>query len=93
LFFLGDAAGTDTAVSASLWVGTSQGSVLVIVINLAAPGEPRLTQPVMVSPSGKMLTKRINQIKGSLIKFSIPFPLYNREHLPNQRLYALRGFH
>lgn len=45
--------GTDTAVSASLWVGTSQGSVLVIVINLAAPGEPRLTQPVMVSPSGE----------------------------------------
>lgn len=44
--------GTDTAVSASLWVGTSQGSVLVILINLAAPGEPRLTQPVMVSPSG-----------------------------------------
>ena len=27
---------------------------MVIVINLAAPGEPRLTQPVMVSPSGKV---------------------------------------
>ena len=46
---------SDTAVSASLWVGTSQGSVLVIVINLAAPGEPRLTQPVMISPSGSAL--------------------------------------
>ena len=47
--------GVDTAVSASLWVGTSQGSVLVILINLAAPGEPRLTQPVMVSPSGNLI--------------------------------------
>ena len=44
---------TDTAVSASLWVGTSQGSLLVILINLPAPGEPRLTQPVMISPSGQ----------------------------------------
>ncbi|XP_045025872.1 LOW QUALITY PROTEIN: syntaxin-binding protein 5 [Daphnia magna] len=52
----------DTAVSASLWVGTSQGSVLVIVINLAAPGEPRLTQPVMISPSGSIF-----RIKGSML--------------------------
>ncbi|XP_046649420.1 syntaxin-binding protein 5-like isoform X3 [Daphnia pulicaria] len=52
----------DTAVSASLWVGTSQGSVLVIVINLAAPGEPRLTQPVMVSPSGSIF-----RVKGSML--------------------------
>ena len=52
----------DTAVSASLWVGTSQGSVLVILINLAAPGEPRLTQPVMVSPSGSIF-----RLKGSLL--------------------------
>ncbi|EFX88611.1 hypothetical protein DAPPUDRAFT_41708 [Daphnia pulex] len=52
----------DTAVSASLWVGTSQGSVLVIVINLAAPGEPRLTQPVMVSPSGNIF-----RVKGSML--------------------------
>lgn len=48
----------DTAVSASLWVGTSQGSILVIVINLPAPGEPRLTQPVMVAPSGSVTLKR-----------------------------------
>jgi len=53
---------SDTAVSASLWVGTSQGSVLVILINLAAPGEPRLTQPVMVSPSGSIF-----RVKGSLL--------------------------
>lgn len=34
----------------------------MILINLAAPGEPRLTQPVMVSPSGSIF-----RLKGSLL--------------------------
>ncbi|KAK3588352.1 hypothetical protein CHS0354_003282 [Potamilus streckersoni] len=35
-----------------LWVGTSLGSVLVILLNLPQQGDQRLTQPVIVSPSG-----------------------------------------
>nr|CAD7441658.1 unnamed protein product [Timema bartmani] len=34
----------------TLWVGTSLGSVLTIMINLPPPGETRITQPVVVSP-------------------------------------------
>ncbi|XP_063954729.1 syntaxin-binding protein 5-like isoform X5 [Lytechinus pictus] len=35
-----------------LWVGTTLGSVLGIVVNLPPPGEQRLSQPVIVTPSG-----------------------------------------
>nr|CAD7570355.1 unnamed protein product [Timema californicum] len=37
----------------TLWVGTSLGSVLTIMINLPPPGETRITQPVVVSPCGQ----------------------------------------
>ncbi|WAR06730.1 STXB5-like protein [Mya arenaria] len=40
------------AIHPCLWVGTSLGSVLVIVLNLPPSGDQRLTQPVIVSPSG-----------------------------------------
>ncbi|KAH3728430.1 hypothetical protein DPMN_054386 [Dreissena polymorpha] len=50
----------DTFTSPCLWVGTSLGSVLVIVLNLPPPGESRLTQPVIVSPSGKCLLSPTN---------------------------------
>ncbi|XP_052807589.1 syntaxin-binding protein 5-like isoform X9 [Mya arenaria] len=42
----------DNFTSPCLWVGTSLGSVLVIVLNLPPSGDQRLTQPVIVSPSG-----------------------------------------
>ncbi|XP_052242226.1 syntaxin-binding protein 5-like isoform X2 [Dreissena polymorpha] len=51
----------DTFTSPCLWVGTSLGSVLVIVLNLPPPGESRLTQPVIVSPSGTIF-----RLKGAL---------------------------
>nr|CAD7427332.1 unnamed protein product [Timema monikensis] len=38
----------------TLWVGTSLGSVLTIMINLPPPGETRITQPVVVSPCGSL---------------------------------------
>lgn len=44
-----------------LWVGTSLGSVLVIVMNLPQAGEQRLTQPVIVSPSGTIF-----RLKGAI---------------------------
>ena len=42
----------DPSTSPTLWVGTSLGSVLTIMINVPPPGESRLTQPVIVSPIG-----------------------------------------
>jgi syntaxin-binding protein 5 len=45
---------SDNFTSPCLWVGTSLGSVLVIVLNLPPSGEQRLSQPVIVSPSGKI---------------------------------------
>lgn len=37
----------------TLWIGTSVGSVLTIMINLPPSGEPRTTQPVTVAPCGE----------------------------------------
>ena len=50
---------SDNFTCPCLWVGTSLGSVLVIVMNLPQAGEQRLTQPVIVSPSGMFLTDPI----------------------------------
>ena len=47
---------SDNFTCPCLWVGTSLGSVLVIVMNLPQAGEQRLTQPVIVSPSGTYYT-------------------------------------
>ena len=49
---------SDNFTCPCLWVGTSLGSVLVIVMNLPQAGEQRLTQPVIVSPSGTYYTGR-----------------------------------
>ena len=43
---------TDAFTSPCLYVGTSLGSCLVIVLQLPQEGESRRTQPVIVSPSG-----------------------------------------
>ena len=53
-----------------LWIGTIQGSVLVIVINFVAPGEPRQS-----------------------LNLEILAIVCLREHLPSQRLHAVRGVH
>ncbi|XP_071820052.1 syntaxin-binding protein 5-like isoform X3 [Apostichopus japonicus] len=45
-----------------LWVGTTLGSVLGIVVNLPPPGEQRLSQPVIVSPSGTIF-----RLKGTVV--------------------------
>nr|XP_014351738.1 PREDICTED: syntaxin-binding protein 5 [Latimeria chalumnae] len=49
---------TDTSTSPCLWVGTTLGTVLVIVLNLPPGGDQRLLQPVIVSPSGTLLKLR-----------------------------------
>ncbi|XP_033635112.1 syntaxin-binding protein 5-like isoform X1 [Asterias rubens] len=53
---------TESVTSPCVWVGTTLGSVLVIVINLPPPGEQRYTQPVIVTPSGTIL-----RLKGSTL--------------------------
>uniref|UniRef100_A0A8C4X5I9 Syntaxin-binding protein 5-like n=1 Tax=Erpetoichthys calabaricus TaxID=27687 RepID=A0A8C4X5I9_ERPCA len=56
---------TDSATAPSLWVGTSLGTVVVIVLNLPPPGEQRLLQPVIVSPSGTLI-----RLKGAILRMS-----------------------
>ncbi|XP_043552396.1 syntaxin-binding protein 5a isoform X3 [Chiloscyllium plagiosum] len=53
----------DTCTSPCLWVGTTLGTVLVIVLNLPPGGDQRLTQPVIVSPSGTIL-----RLKGAILR-------------------------
>ncbi|XP_067845436.1 syntaxin-binding protein 5a isoform X10 [Heptranchias perlo] len=56
---------SDTCTSPCLWVGTTLGTVLVIVLNLPPGGEQRLTQPVIVSPSGTIL-----RLKGGILRMA-----------------------
>lgn len=56
---------TDNYVCPCLWVGTSLGSVLVIVLNLPPNGDQRMSQPVIVSPSGTIF-----RLKGSILAMS-----------------------
>ncbi|XP_061195840.1 syntaxin-binding protein 5-like [Saccostrea echinata] len=56
---------TDSFTCPCLWVGTSLGSVIVIVLNLPPPGQQRLDQPVIVSPSGTMF-----RLKGAILTMS-----------------------
>ncbi|XP_060850587.1 syntaxin-binding protein 5 isoform X1 [Rhopalosiphum padi] len=49
----------------TLWIGTSVGSVLTIMINLPPPGEPRTTQPVTVAPCGTIF-----RLKGGVLTMS-----------------------
>ncbi|OWF48268.1 Syntaxin-binding protein 5 [Mizuhopecten yessoensis] len=56
---------TDNFTSPCLWVGTSLGSVIVIVLNLPLQGDQRGTQPLIVSPSGTLI-----RLKGSVLTMS-----------------------
>ncbi|VVC45962.1 Hypothetical protein CINCED_3A001587 [Cinara cedri] len=49
----------------TLWIGTSVGSVLTIMINLPPSGEPRTTQPVTVAPCGTIF-----RLKGGVLTMS-----------------------
>uniref|UniRef100_A0A8B9IYZ5 Syntaxin binding protein 5 like n=1 Tax=Amazona collaria TaxID=241587 RepID=A0A8B9IYZ5_9PSIT len=55
----------DSAVSSCLWVGTGLGMVLILSLNLPATDDLRLSEPVMVSPSGTVLT-----LKGAVLTFA-----------------------
>ncbi|XP_061234536.1 syntaxin-binding protein 5 isoform X7 [Neopsephotus bourkii] len=55
----------DTSPSPCLWIGTTLGTVLVIVLNLPPGGEQRLLQPVIVSPSGTIL-----RLKGAILRMA-----------------------
>ncbi|XP_057619556.1 syntaxin-binding protein 5-like isoform X8 [Chionomys nivalis] len=55
----------DSTVSPCLFVGTSLGMVLLISLNLPSSDEQRCTEPVMVLPSGTLLS-----LKGAVLTFS-----------------------
>ncbi|XP_051467708.1 syntaxin-binding protein 5-like isoform X3 [Apus apus] len=55
----------DSAVSPCLWVGTGLGMVLILSLNLPAGDDLRQSEPVMVSPSGTVLT-----LKGAVLTFA-----------------------
>ncbi|XP_006263570.1 syntaxin-binding protein 5-like isoform X3 [Alligator mississippiensis] len=55
----------DSALSPCLWVGTGLGMVLILSLNLPPNDDLRLTEPVMVSPSGTVLT-----LKGAVLTFA-----------------------
>ncbi|XP_015730103.1 syntaxin-binding protein 5-like isoform X8 [Coturnix japonica] len=55
----------DSAVSPCLWVGTGLGMVLILSLNLPASDDLRQSEPVMVSPSGTVLT-----LKGAVLTFA-----------------------
>ncbi|XP_023722394.2 syntaxin-binding protein 5 isoform X3 [Cryptotermes secundus] len=68
---------SDPSTFPTLWVGTSLGSVLTVMINVPPPGESRLTQPVIVSPIGTIfrlkgciLTMSFLDCNGALIPYS-----------------------
>ncbi|XP_063208363.1 syntaxin-binding protein 5-like isoform X9 [Chroicocephalus ridibundus] len=55
----------DSAISPCLWVGTGLGMVLILSLNLPASDDLRQSEPVMVSPSGTVLT-----LKGAVLTFA-----------------------
>ncbi|NXG62421.1 STB5L protein, partial [Hemiprocne comata] len=55
----------DSSVSPCLWVGTGLGMVLILSLNLPAGDDLRQSEPVMVSPSGTVLT-----LKGAVLTFA-----------------------
>ncbi|KAM4693433.1 syntaxin-binding protein 5 isoform 1-T1 [Discoglossus pictus] len=55
----------DISTSPCLWVGTTLGTVLVIVLNLPPGGEQRILQPVIVSPSGTIM-----RLKGAILRIA-----------------------
>lgn len=53
---------TDSGGSPSLWVGTTQGTVLVLALSLPPTGDLRLQQPVRVSSCGTLV-----RLKGGIL--------------------------
>ena len=52
----------DHALNSTLFIGTTLGSVIVVIINLPDRGDPRVNEPVVVSPSGSLI-----RIRGPLL--------------------------
>ncbi|XP_019745780.1 syntaxin-binding protein 5a isoform X2 [Hippocampus comes] len=55
----------DGASAPCLFVGTSQGTVLVLALTLPPPGEQRQLQPVILSPTGMLI-----RLKGSILRLA-----------------------
>lgn len=48
----------DHMLNATLFIGTTLGSVIIVIINLPDRGDPRMNEPVVVSPSGSLIRIR-----------------------------------
>ena len=48
----------DHTLNSTLFIGTTLGSVIIVIINLPDRGDPRTNEPVVVSPSGSLLRIR-----------------------------------
>ena len=76
----------DYTLSACCLVGTSLGSVIFIIINLPDRGDPRTSEPVVVSPSATLF-----RIRGSLLNVTLfecsaqPLTIREDEPLENVR--------
>lgn len=46
----------------TLWVGTNLGSVLIVLLTISSTDDERYTQPVIVSPSGKISSLTLNSL-------------------------------
>lgn len=53
---------TDFVTAPTLWVGTNLGSVLIVLLTISSTDDERYTQPVIVSPSGKISTLTMNSL-------------------------------
>ncbi|CAG0917478.1 unnamed protein product [Notodromas monacha] len=65
-FFEAFARKGDIHTSPTLWVGTSLGSVLVVVLSFPLTAEQRATQPICISPSGTIF-----RLKGRIVSIML----------------------
>jgi len=82
----------DYTLNACALVGTSLGSMIFVIINLPDRGDPRTTEPVVVSPSGSLF-----RIRGALLTLALfecsskPLSIRDEEPLENV-IPANKGF-
>uniref|UniRef100_A0A3P8YVH6 Syntaxin-binding protein 5-like n=1 Tax=Esox lucius TaxID=8010 RepID=A0A3P8YVH6_ESOLU len=76
---------TDSSASPSLWVGSTQGTLLMLALSLPPTGDQRLQEPVGVSPCGTLV-----RLKGGILTMAfldslgvIVPPLYEPWSEPN----------
>jgi hypothetical protein len=76
----------DHMLNSTLFIGTTLGSVIIVIINLPDRGDPRTNEPVVVSPSGSLMRIRGPMLTmGFLDSSSAGLTTRNGEQLENVR--------